>query len=88
MSSASAVVSGEVELPRTKLPVLERPDEFEGVPSVVGTVWVGVVAPEEKAERPVLAGVDGGGRGPNDVSEVAAENGLGASLSLWCLWLS
>src|SRR4051794_15507112 len=42
-------------------------------------LWVGVVAPDEKAESPALAGVDGGGLGPNDVSEAVAENGRGES---------
>jgi hypothetical protein len=41
-----------------------------------------VVAPEEKADSPELAGVEGGGRGANEVSEVAAEKGLGVSLVL------
>jgi hypothetical protein len=40
---------------------------------------VGVVAPEEKAERPAEAGVEGGGRGEKDVSEVVAEKGRGVS---------
>jgi len=43
---------------------------------------VGVVAPEEKAERAALAGVDGGGRGPRGESTFVAENGLGMSFDL------
>lgn len=66
-----------------KLPVLEGPVVGELNACDVG--GVGVVAPDEKADNPVLAGVDGGGRGANDVSDVAAENGLCVSDDRWCL---
>ena len=42
----------------------------ESGPTGVAALVVGVVVPDEKAERPVLAGVDGGGRGPARESEV------------------
>jgi hypothetical protein len=52
-----------------KLPLREGADE-----SVVGeggdVERAGVLVPEEMAERPELAGVDGGGRGPEGESVV------------------
>ena len=45
---------------------------------LAGEGCVGVVVPEETAERPGLAGVVGGGRGPVDVSEMV-DQGRGCS---------
>lgn len=75
----SSSADSKIDVDRPILPRLEG--TADPVPNVEDKACVGVVAPEEKADNPVLAGVEGGGRGPEDVSEVD-ENGLGKSDSL------
>ena len=68
----------------TKLPC--REDTADVVPPVALEFCVGVVAPEGYADKPALAGVEGGGRGPVNDSDVA-ENGRVRS-GCCALWLS
>jgi hypothetical protein len=58
-----------------------------GVPTAEEVRGVGVVVPEENAESPALAGVDGGGLGPggevpNSISLVAADENGRAGVSV------
>ena len=65
---------------------LPRREDVEDGMAVEGgeDVNVGVVAPEETADRPALAGVEGGGRGP--AGESIVDHGRGRDERY--LWLS
>ena len=71
MGSKPAPVARRMKLPRRE--GLEGCTIGEG-----GVGRVGVVAPDETAESPELAGVEGGGRGPEGES-VRVDHGRGRS---------
>lgn len=71
---------------RMKLPL--REDAMDGIVGDGGEADnAGVAAPDDTAERPELAGVEGGGKGPEGES-VKVDHGRVLSGERKCLWLS